>query len=407
MLVLVGFSCGDSTPEPVTGTGLAALDGLVQEFLRQQEIPGAALAVVHQGRLVVAGGYGWANRGRSEPVRPDHLFRWASVSKPITAVAVLAAAEDGFLDLDEPAWNRLGPFLALGAPADRRVQDQTVAHLLHHTGGWNLYGHPTDPLFRMREIADTLQVPLPPQAQDVVRWSAGQVLAFDPGTDWWYTNLAYIVLGRVLESASGMSYQDYVRHRVFAPAGAARPQIGGIRREDRLEGEVEYASTPQSIWVSVLADDAGHLAEPAYGGVNLGGMDASSGWVASVVDLARLAVAIDGDPVVPDILSEASRAALRTSHGLAGRTAYGAGFFVATASEAQGAGFDAVGFIDHAGGMPGTNAYLHVRDDGIALALVANGAADGTAFDTLLRSLLREISRFESWPVHDLFATYP
>jgi N-acyl-D-amino-acid deacylase len=136
-------------------------------------------------------------------------------------------------------------------------------------------------------------------------------------------------------------------------------------------------------------------------------MDASSGWVASAVDLARFAAAIDGDPVVPDVLSEESRRRLRTPHGLGGRSRYAAGFYVATAAEAQGAGLDAVGFLDHSGGMPGTNSYLHVRDDGIAVVFVANGAAEGNGLDAFLRRLLAEVSRLETWPDGDLFPAYP
>ena len=93
VLLLATVGC-DSGPDfnadiPGTGESVPEIDAYARAFMTKWDVPGAAYAVVWQGRLVVAAGYGYADLARTEPVRPDHLFRVASVSKPITAVAVL------------------------------------------------------------------------------------------------------------------------------------------------------------------------------------------------------------------------------------------------------------------------------------------------------------------------------
>jgi N-acyl-D-amino-acid deacylase len=124
---------------PVTGRAdprLASFDRLMTRFMRKHRIPGAALAVAHNGRMVYARGFGFADRDDKQPVQPDSLFRIASVSKPLTAVAVLQLIERGHLKFDDPVFE----ILKLQRPArrfDARWKKVTILHLLQHRGGWD------------------------------------------------------------------------------------------------------------------------------------------------------------------------------------------------------------------------------------------------------------------------------
>ena len=91
----------------ITGTAapdLKPVDDEITRLMRRWQIPGGAAALVKDGQLVLAHGYGFADREAGNPVKPDSLFRIASVTKPITAAAILALVERGRLDLDARCW---------------------------------------------------------------------------------------------------------------------------------------------------------------------------------------------------------------------------------------------------------------------------------------------------------------
>jgi len=118
---------------------LAAYDDPMTAFLREHDPPGAALAVTYLGRLVYARGFGHADLEEREPVRPASLFRIASLSKPVTAAAVMHLVEQGKLRLDDrvfPILN-LPPQLGRRSRFDPRWHDITVRHCLQHTAGWD------------------------------------------------------------------------------------------------------------------------------------------------------------------------------------------------------------------------------------------------------------------------------
>jgi N-acyl-D-amino-acid deacylase len=142
------------------------------------------------------------------------MFRVASVSKPVTGIAVLRAAEQGLLGFDEKAFDVLASYLPLNG-ADPRIGDIEIWHLIHHTGGWNLYDYPSDPLFRSLEVAQVVNSTMPPDPQALTRWIAMQPLAFDPGSNFAYTNIGFVLLGRILEQASGLTYEDFVQQHVL------------------------------------------------------------------------------------------------------------------------------------------------------------------------------------------------
>ena len=132
-----------STPEPniiQTGKfvpGLESYDRIVARIMRDHDIPGAAVAVVRDGRLIYARGFGVADRESGAPVQPDSLFRIASLSKPTTAVAVLKLVQDGRLELDARVFRDLLAGIEPHPPADPRMNEITVRDLLRHSGGFD------------------------------------------------------------------------------------------------------------------------------------------------------------------------------------------------------------------------------------------------------------------------------
>jgi CubicO group peptidase (beta-lactamase class C family) len=369
---------------------LRSFDEAVEGHLREYGIPGGALAVVRNGRLVHAKGYGLADLEAKVPVAADSLFRIASISKPVTAVAVLKLAQDGKLDLDAKAFVLLG---LRPEKADPRLADITVRQLLQHTGGWDREKS-GDPMFMPFRIADERGVPLPPDASAILQYMASRPLDFDPGTRHAYSNFGYCVLGRILEKLSGESYEDHVRKSVLAPMGISRMRLGKSLADQRAEGEVRYYPL------------TGLQARPAfervkekevpwpYGGFCLEAMDAHGGWLASTVDLVRFATSIDK---VLDAKSQEIMTA--RPEGLKPEAAYYAcGWMV------RPVGKEGKRNLWHAGSLPGTSTLLVLRHDGLAWATMFNDRSRGEGkIDPVLH---RAADAVKDWPADDLFPKF-
>ncbi len=417
LLVLAG--CGGDTPAgpgpgpgpnpppteefPVTGTavpGLASFDRAIPALMKKWGIPGGAVAVVRDGRLVLARGYGYADLEAKAPVQPDALFRIASVSKPVTAAAVLKLVEEGRLDLNARAFEfRADLEPPPGATVDPRIRQVTVRQLLHHAGGWDR-DRSFDPMFRPGIAAQAVGAPAPASAETVMRYMLGQPLDFQPGERYAYSNFGYAVLGRVVEAVTGESYEAYVKRAILAPAGITRMQVGRSLPAGRAEGEVRYydgASAPS------VFPGGGTVPMP-YGGFYLEAMDAHGGWIASAVDLLRFATAVDGLPTRPDVLGpDAVRAMVAAPPAplwLNSSYHYGMGWLVRPAE----------GNWWHDGSLPGTTALLVRTGGGLAWAALFNsrstpapGASLAAELDAALWQAVGEAS---SWPAHDLFGQY-
>ena len=169
---------------PTTGKeakGLEPLDEGVIAMVRRHGIPGAALAVAKDGKLVLAKGYGWSNLETGDHVKPDTLFGVASISKSFTAVAILKLVEQGKLKLDDK------PFVMLahikphpGVRPDLRLKDITVRHLLIHAGGWDVKKS-GDPVNWTTEMQYRRGDKLPVTPEQLISFTLGVPLDFDPG----------------------------------------------------------------------------------------------------------------------------------------------------------------------------------------------------------------------------------
>jgi N-acyl-D-amino-acid deacylase len=356
--------------------------------LREYGIPGGALAVAKEGRLVLAKGYGLADVDAKVPVEAGSLFRIASISKPITAVAILKLAQDGRLDLDAKAFTLLDIELE---KADPRLVDITIRQLLHHTGGWDREKS-GDPMFRPFDIASELGVPLPPDPAAVIRFMVRRPLDTDPGSKHAYSNFGYCVLGRILEKITGEPYETHVRKAVLAPMGITGMRLGKTLLDGRAPGEVRYypvsGAQARPVFESVKSKEVPW----PYGGFCLEAMDAHGGWLASAPDLVRFATSIDR------VLDAKSRALMveRPAKLPAAPAYYACGWMVRPLGQGRMN-------VWHNGSLPGTSTLLVIRHDGLAWAALFNDRSRGEGkMDPALHKAADAVA---DWPSGDLFKT--
>jgi len=363
---------------PVTGTSdsrLTAFDTLLTGFLRDRDIPGAALTISRRGQVVLSRGYGYSDLENKVSVQPDSLFRIASISKPITAVAVMRLVEQGKLGLDDRAvhWVQVEPHLAPGTQFDSRINDITIRQLLQHTGGWD--GDVSfDPMFRSVEIANELKTAPPAMPKEVIRYMFGRRLDFDPGTRFAYSNLGYCLLGRIIEQATGEEYEAYIRKVVLEPVGIQRMQLGKTLLNGRVDGEVKYYVSPGATGEAVMGPDLGKQVPWPYGAWCLEAMDSHGAWIASAPDLIRFACAFD-DPSRSLLLQRATIETMFARPGAAAgfdakgqpKISYcGCGWFV------KRVGKNGEVNRSHTGSLDGTSTLLLCRPDGINIAVLFN-----------------------------------
>lgn len=380
---------------------MAAFDSIVPAIMRRWSIPGGAVAVVKDGRLVFARGYGLADVASGDVVQPDALFRIASLSKPITAAAALKLEEDGQLDLDAKAFGVLTDLEPPpDATVDPRLDQITIRQLLYHSGGWNR-DITFDPMFRSTTAAEAVGATAPASAETVIRYMKGMPLQFDPGSAYSYSNFGYAVLGRNIERATGLTYEQYVQSEILAPMGISRMRIGRSLPFERPADEVHYydAATTESVFPGV-----GVVPFPD-GGFHLEAMDAHGGWIASTIDLLRFATSVDGLDTRPDLLSAATIDRM-TARPLAPLWV-GTSFYYAMGWQIRPAGGDANWW--HTGSLPGTTALLVRAHNGLAWAALFNaraGSAQGSFDLDLDQAMWAGVQAVTAWPTHDLFAQH-
>src|SRR5262249_53813341 len=156
--------------------------GIMFGLLDRFGVPGAALAIVKDGRLVLAKGYGLANVQEDRSVQPDSLFCLASVSKAITAATILKLIDEKRLGIDEPAFARLSYLMPPRGPADPRVSKITVRMLLNPSGGWDRRAS-GDPSGFSRRIQRAFRIRRPVTADELIRYMLRRTLDFAPGTE--------------------------------------------------------------------------------------------------------------------------------------------------------------------------------------------------------------------------------
>lgn len=319
----------------------AAFDALrerIRTRLVETAVPSLAVAVVQHGRTVWEEGFGWADREARVPATPHTMYSLASISKPMTATALMVLVQRGLIDLDRPVNAYLGD-----APLRARVGDAdaaTVRRVAGHTSGL--------PLHHQFFYADEPQGP-PSRAETIRRYGH---LLWAPGERYQYSNLGYGVLDHLIARVSGRPYGDFMREEVFIPLGMTRASLHVAPRLEPFQA---------------LRYGADGVAYPHYGFDHDGG----SALYCSAHDLARFG-AFHLKAHLADqraILSDASIDAMQQTPPPGSP---GEGYAVGWGVQPDAFGHLMVG---HGGGMGGvaTTLRLYPRA-GLALVVLANAA---------------------------------
>jgi CubicO group peptidase (beta-lactamase class C family) len=216
-------------PERNVGKYAARLGPSLEQIVREEKIPGLAVGIVEDGRLVYARGFGVRKLGDpATSVTAETLFHMASITKPFVATAVMQLVEQGKVDLDAPVTRYL-PYFRLKDP---RHESITVRQMLTHTSG-------------MPDVED-YQWDKPEDDEGslerYVRSLSDHELRWQPGSRFAYSNMAYEVLGDLVAKVSGTSFEDYVAARILKPLGM-RSSTLLLKRADPGKLAIGYTRT--------------------------------------------------------------------------------------------------------------------------------------------------------------------
>lgn len=367
------------------------IDRQVNSFIKKWKIQGASLAVTKDERLVYAKGFGIANSETDEEVKPGHLFRIASVSKLITAVAVMKLYEEGAVDLDEKVFGEYGILndSIYGVYRDKRLEQITVRHLLNHTSGWSRYSG--DPVFNSLYIARKMDVKAPAAFDDILQYTLSRRLNYNPGTRYSYSNFGYVILGKIIERKSGMPYQDYVVMNLLKPLDIHDMHIGKSFYHQKYPNEVRYHSSAGKM-LAYSMNGSGEKVPIYYGGNNIELLGPAGGWVASAPELIKFLTAIDGFSEQPDILAPGT-IALMSNPDIAGKGLFG------------WRGSDRYGTWWRTGYLTGSSALIVRQRDGLNWVVMINTSTykHSRIHRYVSGMMFGAVNKVNKWPAIDLF----
>ena len=283
---------------------LSGLDKRIRNYMRKWQFKGASLAITRNDSLLYAKGYGWADEEMGTRMQPGHILRMASVSKLVTAVGIMVLQDKGQLNIKDTVFGPSGILkdtLFTSLIKDRNYSKITVEHLLRHQSGFY-----RDPVFSSRDVKHQLRLDKAPEKEDYYRLVLSHRLKFMPGTWQDYSNFGYILLSEIIETVSGMPYEEFMKKEVLAPAGCYDMHIAGNYYDDKRPNEVRYYTHEGDGKYIEEFTDSGVMVERCYGGNNIPLLSGAGAWCGSPVEIARLVASIDGHPAVPDIISEES-----------------------------------------------------------------------------------------------------
>ena len=367
------------------------IDSMVERAMRSLRLTGASVALVKNEKLVYAKGFGYSDKEKKEKVEPYHLFRIGSVSKLITAIAVLKLVDEGKIGLDDYVFGEEGILNGklYSNISNKNVYRIKVKHLLNHTAGWSLitYG---DPMFIPHKIHKMDDVSYPIEFDDVIKFVISRHLPYRPGTRFNYSNFGYSLLGRVIEEVTGDDYEDWVQDEILEPNGINKMRIAGSFEKDRVKNEVKYYD--YSVDNEQLAfNGSGKKVYKPYGADDIEMLGPAGGWLATGVDLMRVLVLVDGyskrhkDILSADLIDKMVNGVGGVQLPLGWRSVKGQHWW-------------------RTGTLSGTSALLTRDINGYSWVIISNTTPRRGSFPGTSRWAIREgIKMVKSWPTQDLF----
>ncbi|MGB9179910.1 MAG: serine hydrolase domain-containing protein [Pyrinomonadaceae bacterium] len=269
------------------------VEALISAEMAKQKIPGLSVAIVTDNQLTWSNGYGMADVENSVPANAATMYRLASISKPITATAAMQLVERGKIDMDAPVQKYCAAF-------PEKPQMITTRQLLSHQSGIRHYKS-------YEEFNSTRHYNSINEALDIFK---NDPLLQEPGTKYTYTTFGYVLLGCVIEGASGVPYADYVRENILKPAGMTGMRVDEVAAiiPHRARG---YGKTKAGeLRNAELFDSSNKIP--------------GGGWTSAVDDLAKFAIAAQTNALVKRETLDQMLTRQKTSDGK--ETRYGMGW---------------------------------------------------------------------------------
>jgi len=356
---------------------LAAIDRAMMDYMNSHGIPGASVAVAKDGRLVHVRGYGYADPESGRVADPETIYRYGSLSKPITSIATMMLLQDGLLSLDDKPFEILHYLPAMpGQSEDPRLTSITLEQLLTQSGGWR--GNPRDV---DNEVWRAVWQHNVRDAAGMFRYGRGVPLVSDPGTEYAYTNYATQTIGLLIEHVTGTEYEEWVRANLFETIGLSGVKIGKTGLADREPNEARYHRENGE------RPDADNGAMDYYG--------ASGSWIGRATDLLRLLNAVEGKGGLNPLLSSDTINLMTSRPGFyPDQGSYYAKHWLII-PDSGGLNWH------HTGRAAGAYAVLWRMANGISFAVLLNQSPSGPTPD--LRPAINGIT---DWPDHDLFSEF-
>lgn len=380
------MSCFDETEK---------FDKTVTKFLSKWEIEGATFAIMKDGQLLYAKGYGYADKQNKVECDVKHLFRVASVSKLITGATIMKLKEEGKITLEDCVFGENGIlndsiFMDI---RDKRVKEITIEHLLRHETGFSR--RVGDPMFTPDVVANTLGVAQPLTMDNFVEYAAESILYCTPGSATQYSNLGYLVLTKVIEEITGENYESYVQKNIFHPLGCYDAHIGRNVSSQKYPNEVLYYEVHDAEPIESYDGTKRELMR-SNGGNDITGLYGAGAWIISSVELLKFVSAIDNNPSDIKLLSPES-------------TEYMTRYY----EKKNPIGWAGITEEDQwvrSGSFSGTSALIKHENDGYTWTLVTNTSSwKGSAFSSIINKEITQAIRDveDSWPERDLFVSQP
>ena len=328
-------------------------------FVKENRLPGAAVGIVHEDKLVWSTGIGFAHVAKSRPADPKTLYRIASITKTFTATAIMQLRDAGKLALDDPVVTHL-PELAIATSTFGPIEGLTIRRLLSHESG--LQSEPPE--------TDFAAVRYETEAARNLARAADISVTVPPNTQWKYSNLGYQLLGEIVARASGTTYAKYIRSRILTPLKMTSTSLEPLPQRLRTRRATGYEPRFLSDELDVAPADTGVF-------------EAEGGLWSCVEDLAKwLSCQFDPEP----ILSEKTAAEMHKPRYIvdeAWTRAWAIGWYAFRK--------DDVIWLMHSGGHYGyiTNACFDPKEKVGAIALF-NGFANATLLAMQLGAIARD-----------------
>lgn len=368
VVLLVMPSAGATQASPTGKVDTIAIGRAVSAWMENHRAPALSVAIALDGQPAWSGGFGFADPAKGVAAKPHTSYRLASVTKSITATAVMMLAEKGVLDIDAPIQRYCPAYPPKRWPITARLLLAHLAGVRHHSL-----------LKAMRPNTRHFE-----SVTASLEYFKNDDLVAQPGTQYRYSSLGYTILGCAIEGAAGMSYASFVREHIFAPAG----MINTIP---------EDARTPNPSGTAYFSKGRLHKVTGKFArrtralSIDVSDRLPAGGLLSTVDDMMRFAIALQYGHLVSDSTRELMWARQHTSDGKPLQF-YGLGWLVAEADSLRPKR------VWNDGSQPGTRTFLYLRPaQGIIISLMTN--MDGAACEELVPQILEAIGKRQGKPL--------